>query len=183
VAVDTLRGGAAEPVARMAAGTLGRTVSAGERETRQRMIETSTPLHRAQRVARGAVRPDPRCSMRRSDRGLELLFVAAVTFDRDVDVFVLLLILMALFTGRRQVRTNKRKPGLRMPLGHVGNQPGLRRMAPLAGKAQFSPVNVPMTALAFQRRTRKPESRMAGKARHRCVLTVQRELCRGMLEF
>jgi hypothetical protein len=111
--------------------------------------------------------------MCRRGRGLELFIMAAVAFDRDVDVFMLLLILVALFTGRRQVRTNKRKPGLRMPLGHVGNQPGLRRVAPFAGEAKFSPVNVLMTAFAFHGRPRKPESFMAGKARHGCVLTVQ----------
>jgi hypothetical protein len=102
--------------------------------------------------------------MRRSCRRLELFFVASVAVDGHVNVFVLLLVLMTLFAGRSEMRTDQWEPGLRMPLGHIRNQPRLRRVASIAGETQLSPVHILMAAFAFQWRPRKPEGRMAGSA-------------------
>jgi hypothetical protein len=115
--------------------------------------------------------------MRRSERRLELFFVAAVTFHRDMDILVLLLIFVTLLAGRGEVRTDQGESGLRMSLRHIWDKPCLRRVAAFAGETEFSPVNVLMTALALHSFSRKPKCRMARTARHRCVLSIEWESC------
>ena len=81
--------------------------------------------------------------------------MAAYAVDRNVHIFLLLLVDMAGLTRERLVRTHQRKARAVMSLRHIRNKPRLGRMTAVAGFSKLIPVKVSMTACTRRLRSGK----------------------------
>src|SRR5512141_939923 len=124
-------------------------MGACQRKSRQVVVERSAPGERSLGMALLAVGAEARRRMWRTGRCQIRAAVTAVAVDRNMDVFVFLLIFVARLAGGGLMRANQLEPGLAVPLGHVGHEPRLWSMASLAGVSQLVAVNVRVTVGAL----------------------------------
>jgi hypothetical protein len=143
----------------------------------------SAPVGRGDGMATTAIRSDRGCTVRGIRRGVVGVPVTTNAIDRDIYIFMLLLVRMARLAGEGSVRSHQGKSRAVVPLGHIGDEPGLRRVAAIAGVAQLGAVNVRMAIRAHCLCRIKHQRRMALRALYLCVLSLQREAGFGMIEF
>jgi hypothetical protein len=119
------------------------------------------PVDRSVGMAATAIRSDGGGTVRRIRRSSVGIPVATNAIDRDIDVFVLLLVHMACLAGDADVRSHQRESRAVVPLGHIRDEPGLRRVAAIARVAQLGAVDVCMAICARCRCRIKHQCRMA----------------------
>ena len=71
--------------------------------------------------------------------------MAPIAIDRDIDVFLLLLIDVAGLAGKGLVCSYERESGPRVALCHVRNEPRLGLMATFTGTAKLVAMDILMT--------------------------------------
>ncbi len=121
--------------------------------------------------------------MRRSFRGIIVGTVTSVALCGHADILVLLLIGMAGLTGSGHVHAKERETCAVVSLGHVRDQPGGRRMTPVAGSPKLTAVNVLMTIGALGRGPSKMKIAVASVTGKPGVKTFEREACIVVIEL
>lgn len=154
----------------------------GQREWRQVVIERSAPSECRDAVAFFTRCAQPRGTVSGVCRGRIGRAMTPIAINRDVDVFLLLLVDMTGLAWERLVRADKREPGARMALCHIGDEPRLRRVAPLTSIAEFVAMDVMMAIGTHRRRAMELHRLMAFTARHLRVLSPEGETGTSVIE-
>ena len=183
VARLAVRRGTGKSVVCVASSALDCTVRPRQGEARQIMIELAAPCHRAQRVALLAVSAETRGPVCRAGRRIIRAPVTADAVDRHVDVFLLLLIHVARLAGERLVRPHQREARLGVPPWHIRHQPGLWRVAPIAGAAELVAVDIGMAVRAQGGRGRELQVLVALPAGKLGMLAVQGKFGLRVVKF
>lgn len=158
-------------------------MGADERESGARVVKIAAPPGCIHRMALTAVRIEARRPVIGRLASFIVCHMAAVTFRAHPDILVLLLIRMASLAVGRQMLANEGEGRARMALGHIRNNPGLRRMAADAIRAQLPAVQIVVAAAALLVGPFECEGRMTRTALHELMLPAQLEAGRGMVEL
>ncbi len=178
----TIRGQRGELVVDVARGTDDRLVRAGQRESRQIMVESAPPGHGRERVTSGAIDREGRRRVARTHSCLERIAMARDTGERRSHVPLRRRFRVAFVAVDNRVPAHEREAGLLMLLLHVRDEPGVHGMASETVRAQFLLVDIPMAAVAVSADLREDKPVVTGGAFDAGVPPDERKAGGGMIE-
>ncbi len=182
VTVVALRRCVLEPTAGMTLDTRSRRVDTKEDKPGGAVIKPVPPGQCIRRVALDTICSEPRRPVCRLRRRVILRAMAAVAVDGHIDKLELLLVLVAPLARNRHMGPHQGEPGVRVPLPHIRNEPGLRRMASFTLGTELIAVNILMTCDAPRWSIGEHQIRVALDARDTCMLISKDEPGAVMVE-